>query len=140
LDDTTQQQNPRTGLSGLDAVAHPADDGCSAGDHQRLPEGRRHSGARAGPAKRIETKTGNFRRRGVRRARPVKTSSKPAISGAVVSTDSGAIPASGSRAPSASACEPYRELIADALARGGTAMAIWQDVVDGHGFHLIARM
>src|SRR6185369_10625768 len=57
--------------------------------------------------------------------------SKPAISGAVstdsrrpnpatraeVSTDSGAV-VRPSRAPSASACEPYRELIIEALARG----------------------
>lgn len=73
--------------------------------------------------------------------------SKPALSGEVstdsrppksatrveVSTDSGGIPRPG-RAPSASACEPYRELIADALARGRNAMAIWQDLVDRHGF------
>ena len=72
---------------------------------------------------------------------------KPAISAAVstdsdrpkpatrdeVSTDSGAIPRPG-RAPSASACEPYRELIVEALGRGRNAMAIWQDLVDGHGF------
>jgi transposase len=38
------------------------------------------------------------------------------------------------RAPSASACEPYRELIVEALARGRNAMAIWQDLVDDHGF------
>ena len=38
------------------------------------------------------------------------------------------------RAPSASACEPYRELIAEALGRGRNAMAIWQDLVDDHGF------
>src|SRR4029453_19180808 len=38
------------------------------------------------------------------------------------------------RAPSASACEPYREIIADALARGRNAVAIWQDLVDDHGF------
>src|SRR6266516_2589157 len=38
------------------------------------------------------------------------------------------------RAPSASACEPYRELIVDALGRGRNAMAIWQDLVDDHGF------
>jgi transposase len=84
---------------------------------------------------------------------------KPAISTALVSTDSGgANPAistdSGEakaatkvevstdsaplqrpgRAPSASACEPYRELIAEALGRGRNAMAIWQDLVDDHGF------
>jgi len=38
------------------------------------------------------------------------------------------------RAPRASACEPYRELIALALERGRHAMAIWRDLVDGHGF------
>ncbi|MEQ1870824.1 MAG: hypothetical protein ABL961_12455, partial [Vicinamibacterales bacterium] len=50
-----------------------------------------------------------------------------------VSTDSGPIPRPA-RAPSASACEPYRELIAEALGRGRNAMAIWQDLVDDHGF------
>ena len=39
-----------------------------------------------------------------------------------------------SRAPRASACEPYRELIVDAVGRGRNAMAIWQDLVDDHGF------
>ena len=34
----------------------------------------------------------------------------------------------------ASVCEPYRELIVAALARGRNAMGIWQDLVDGHGF------
>jgi transposase len=72
---------------------------------------------------------------------------KPAISGEVstdsspskpatraeVSTDVPVVPRPG-RAPSASACEPYRELIADALGRGRNAMAIWQDLVDDHGF------
>lgn len=38
------------------------------------------------------------------------------------------------RAPTASACEPYRELILEGLRRGRNAMAIWQDLVDGHGF------
>jgi len=38
------------------------------------------------------------------------------------------------RSPSASACEPYREVIELALSRGRNAMAIWQDLVDGHGF------
>jgi transposase len=55
--------------------------------------------------------------------------SKPAISPPEVSTDSG--PA---RAPSASACEPYRELIVAALGRGRNAVAIYQDLVDDHGF------
>ena len=97
--------------------------------------------------------------RGRRRA----SRAKPPISSAAVSTDSGgANPAISeavstdpeqakaatkaevstdsiplqrpSRAPSASACEPYRELIAEALGRGRNAMAIWQDLVDDHGF------
>ncbi|HEY7290204.1 MAG TPA: IS21 family transposase [Vicinamibacterales bacterium] len=59
--------------------------------------------------------------------------SKPAIPAREVSTDL-AVPATPGRAPSASACEPYRELITDALGRGRNAMAIWQDLVDDHGF------
>ena len=38
------------------------------------------------------------------------------------------------RSASTSTCEPYRELIVAALARGRNAMGIWQDLVDGHGF------
>lgn len=38
------------------------------------------------------------------------------------------------RAPRASACEPYREVIDAALARGRNAMAIYQDLVTAHGF------
>jgi transposase len=38
------------------------------------------------------------------------------------------------RSPSASACEPYREAIEVGLSRGRNAKAIWQDLVDGHGF------
>src|SRR5579883_1660857 len=38
------------------------------------------------------------------------------------------------RSPSASACEPYRELIELSLGRGRNAMAIWQDLVSFHGF------
>jgi transposase len=43
-------------------------------------------------------------------------------------------PAAPGRAPQASACEPHREWILQALARGRNAMAIWQDLVDRHGF------
>jgi transposase len=62
---------------------------------------------------------------------------KPAIE---VSTDPGAekrLPETEprpSRSPSASACEPYREIIESALTKGRNAMAIFQDLVDGHGF------
>ena len=34
----------------------------------------------------------------------------------------------------ASACEPYRELIEHGVACGRNAMAIWQELVDRHGF------
>ena len=43
-------------------------------------------------------------------------------------------PPTPGRAPSASACEPFREVIEEALSRGRNAMAIWQDLVDDHGF------
>ncbi|WP_434480817.1 IS21 family transposase [Gemmatimonas sp.] len=33
-----------------------------------------------------------------------------------------------------SVCEPYRGLIVDAIRRGRNAVAIWQDLVDQHGF------
>jgi len=80
------------------------------------------------------------RRRGGRpRAWPPNPATTPAVSTdpglsnpattAPVSTDS-----PPSRAPSASACAPYREVIAEALRRGRNAMAIYQDLVDDHGF------
>ncbi len=61
---------------------------------------------------------------------------KPATTEAEVSTDSGSAidPALPTRAPTASACEPYHEVVAAALERGRNAMAIWQDLVDDHGF------
>jgi transposase len=75
-------------------------------------------------------------------ASPVSTD--PAKPASEVSTDPAALPPGlvdpspwpppTSRAPTASACEPYRELIELALGRGRNAMAIWQDLVDDHGF------
>lgn len=61
--------------------------------------------------------------------------SKPAISEGV-STDflGPKWPPMPTGAPSASACEPFREVIEQALGRGRNAMAIWQDLVDDHGF------
>ncbi len=65
----------------------------------------------------------------------------PAKAANEVITDSGAqtvtitVPApqpSRSRPPSV--CEPYRELIERGLSRGRNAKAIWQDLVDSHGF------
>ncbi len=62
----------------------------------------------------------------------------PATTGEV-STDSGKAPeppvaSVPGRAPTASACEPHREVIEEAVRRGRNAMAIWQDLVDDHGF------
>jgi transposase len=75
-------------------------------------------------------------------ARPVSTD--PAKPASEVSTDfDGGLPALAGlaawpppirRAPRASACEPYRELIDLALERGRQAMAIWRDLVDEYGF------
>lgn len=56
---------------------------------------------------------------------------KPA-NGDEVTTDSAA--ATTLRSPAASACEPYKELIESGLTKGRNAMAIWQDLVDQHGF------
>jgi len=71
------------------------------------------------------------------RGRPGEGAAKPTISGPV-SADSDSPPAlfppegstdsRPSRAPTASACEPYRALIAEALSRGRNARAIWQDL------------
>jgi transposase len=69
-------------------------------------------------------------------ASPESAPPKPANK---VTTDPAAEPPSVSalppkRSPSASACEPYREIIEVALARGRNAMAIWQDLVSQSGF------
>ena len=52
---------------------------------------------------------------------------KPAIQ---VSTDSGPPLEAGAK----SACAPYREEVLNAISRGRNAMAIYQDLVDYHGF------
>ncbi len=58
---------------------------------------------------------------------------KPANAVSPDSPSPGEPPTPG-RSPTTSACEPYRELIAAALAGGRNAMAIWQDLVDAYGF------
>src|SRR5260221_6407824 len=95
---------------------------------------------------RRETVSGYLKAAGIPvrgRGRPSEGKSKPAINEGV-STDSGPNPAISppgvstdsppTRAPSASACAPYRELIEEALGRGRNAVAIYQDLVDDHGF------
>jgi transposase len=97
-------------------------------------------------AVRRETISGYLRAAGIAvhgRGRRSESKPKPAIA-EQVSTDSGPpTPATQAevstdlepgRAPSASACEPYRELIERALTDGRNAMAIWQGLVDTHGF------
>jgi len=51
-----------------------------------------------------------------------------------VSTDSAPAPRAPTRSPTASACTAYADLIEEAVRKGRTAMAIWQDLVDDHGF------
>lgn len=57
---------------------------------------------------------------------PVDPAAKPAIH--VATGSEGAKPSKSSN------CEPHREFIEEALARGRNAMAIWQDLVDSRGF------
>lgn len=93
---------------------------------------------------RRETIRGYLRAAGVpvraRGGRPAQWPPPNLATTAAVSTDPGLSPAAGDaprapgRAPTASACEPYRELIADGVRRGRNAMAIWQGLVDEHGF------
>ena len=67
-------------------------------------------------------------------ASEVTTDSGPASNPASqVTTDVERPPRSGSRRPE-SPCEPYREAITAALEQGRNAKAIWQDLVDQHGF------
>ena len=84
-------------------------------------------------------------RRGGSGAKPAKevstdsSATEEAQSATVVAVIAGApgvtaeVPVPG-RGPTTSACAPYRELIVEALGKGRNAMAIWQDLVDGHGF------
>jgi hypothetical protein len=85
------------------------------GGHPKPAINRRHRSAGPPPAISVEVSTDSG---------PPKPATK-----AEVSTDSARGPRPG-RAPSASACEPYRELIAEALERGRNAMAIWQDLLE----------
>ncbi len=135
--------SPGAGATGMVAAAHRAGDRRPSRDGQRLPEGGRDRGARRGGRPRVVAAKTGHHAGGVHRPGPAKPAiprggvhrlgaAKPAISDGV-STDSARDRAPG-RAPTASACEPYRELIAEALGRGRNAMAIWQDLVDDHGF------
>lgn len=67
---------------------------------------------------------------GIKSGQSLSTDSGTASNGAVEPVGAW-MPA---RSPSASACEPYRELIELGLQRGRNAMAIWQDLVSDYGF------
>ena len=90
--------------------------------------------APADPVRRRRPRGATGRARGLRHPRPVLDAvhgpldRHPAAT-APGSTDS-QTPSRPGRAPSASACEAYRELIVEARGRGRNAMAIWQDLVD----------
>ena len=56
--------------------------------------------------------------------------SKPATE---VTPDSG-VAGGPTRSPTASACEPFRDFIEHSLSKGRNAKAIYQDLVDDHGF------
>lgn len=92
---------------------------------------------------RRETAAGYLRAAGIPVRRPGGWGRPPAKPAIEVSTDPGAenrslehaeTEARPGHSPSASACEPYREIIESALAKGRNATAIFQDLVDGHGF------
>ncbi len=67
-------------------------------------------------------------------AKETSTDPGPAKAAIETSTDPRSWPPVPGRSPQASACEPYREWIERAVAQGRNAMAIWQDLVDDHGF------
>jgi len=79
-----------------------------------------------------------------RPGRPGKQTAKPAISAVEVTTDSTpanskpaitVTPDSGVAKPSSpSTCEPFRDIIEEALSRGRNAKGIWQNLVDDHSF------
>jgi transposase len=93
---------------------------------------------------RRETAGAYLKAAGVAVRRPGRWGHPPANPAKEVSTDltrlAAPVPTSPAwsprpqRAPTASACTPYREWIEQALARGRNAMAIWRDLVDDHGF------
>jgi hypothetical protein len=117
LDRRKEIASHRAGPSGLVAAAHSTSHPDSArncrdvlkaaGVPVRAPGGWGHSQAK--PA--IEVSTDSAGGLG-----PVESDTRPG------------------RSSSASACEPDREFIEAALAKGRNAMAVWQDLVDGHGF------
>jgi transposase len=94
----------------------------------------RHRQLRAKPASEVSTDPGDSKPAS---AAEVSTDSvltpAPPATAAPGSPDGPAPPPPLARAPSASACEPYRELIEAAVRKGRNAMAIYQDLASLHG-------
>ena len=82
---------------------------------------------------RRETASRYLRAAGVTVRRPGRWGHRDPKAAIEVITDSAPGPRPG-RSPTASACEPYRELIERGVEQGRDAMSIWQDLVDDHGF------
>ena len=129
LSEEKKQQVIALGKLGWPLAAHRASHWCPSRNSRRLPEGGRDCSATTGclgtasagkTGQRGDHRPGSLqnRPRGDHRLRPaVFNRSRP-----------------DHPRPSASACEPYRELIEQGLSRGRNAMAIWQDLVSDHGF------
>ncbi len=102
----------------------------AAGVELRPPGGWGRS-APAKPANEVTTDSAPGRSASAATVEP--SSAKPANE---VTTDMGAelAPPQPGRSLSSSASEIHRDVIEVGLARGRNAMAIWQDLVDGHGF------
>ena len=103
----------------------------AAGIAIRAPRTRRAPVSKPASREGVSTDSGRSKPATTEGASTDSADSKPA-SREGVSTD--CAPRQPTRAPASSACEPYRELIADALVRGRNAVAIYQDLVDDHGF------
>jgi len=95
----------------------------------------RHRQLRAKPASEVSTDPGAAKPASEAEVSTdsVLTQAPPATT-APGSPDGPAPPPPPGGAPSASACEPYRELIEAAVRKGRNAMAIYQDLVTLHGF------
>jgi transposase len=67
-------------------------------------------------------------------AKQTSTGSVPWAEGPGIASSGPAWPPVPGRSPQWSACEPFREWIEAGARQGRTAMSVWQDLVDEHGF------
>ena len=86
---------------------------------------------------RRETAAGYLRAAGIEPRPPGRWGRQPLAKPAIEVTPDSGVPIAASapgRSPTASSCEPYREFIEAELGKGRNGKAIWQDLVDDHGF------